>query len=670
MSHELFSGALKRAILKELPVHELFATAQTLTDAGQRDLALTLYREWINFNQDSPILHAIYFNYGIILSEGGDLVGARDALQNANRVAPGFLSAYINLGSVHERLGAIGPALESWFTVVNQLGLVSGENINLKTMALKQSCRVLESINALGKAEEALRMSLDINPNQREVIHHWISMRQRQNKWPIIEPFPGVTRSMLLGAIAPLSLLNYTDDPMFQLATAHFHHKLDVGRPATFYTAADYRDRAVPKDRLRIGYVSSDMRNHAVGFLTSEIFELHDRSKVDVFIYYCGINVPDPTYERIKAAADKWTNITGMNNEAITELVRADQVDILIDLNGYTKDGPFQAFAMRPAPVIVNWLGYPGTLGTPCHHYIIADDYIIPDWAEKYYTEKPMRLPCYQPNDRKRVIAAAIPTRAEVGLPEDGTVFCSFNGTQKITSFTFARWMEILRAVPGSVLWLLKCGENSDAHLMELAAQHGVDPNRLVFADRTGNAAHVARYALADLFLDTMPYGAHTTASDALWMGLPVLTLPGRGFASRVCASLVNAAGVPEFICSTPQDYVQRAIEFGLDKSKLQPYRERLLSTQYTSVLFDTPNLVRSLEGLYAQMWDAFVRDELPQPDLTNMELYRDIGAELDHDAREFSFLPDYEQIYRDNMARLNDYAPIPADSRLWPGKP
>lgn len=631
-----------------------------------RDLAQTLYREWINFNADNPLFHAVCFNAAILFSENGDLIAARDTLRKAIDTVPTFLQAYINLGTAHERLGEVGPALDAWFHVANHLGVVNGDNINLRTMALKQSCRVLEGLNILGKAEETLRASLDVDPSQREIIHHWISMRQRQNKWPVIDPFGAVTRSRMLGAIAPLSLLNYTDDPIFQLATVFFHHKLDVGRPAKFRTQSFFRNRAKPKDKLRIGYVSSDMRNHAVGFLTSEIFELHDRNKVEVYIYYTGINVPDPIYERIKKSADKWTGVTGQSTDAIADQILADEVDIVIDLNGYTKDGPFQTFATRPAPVIVNWLGYPGTLGTPVHHYIIADDYIIPPGSEKFYSEKPMRLPCYQPNDRKRTIASTIPTRADVGLPEDATVYCSFNGTQKITSFTFARWMQILHAVPGSVLWLLKCGENSDAHLMELAKQHGIDPSRLIFADRKGNADHVARYELADLFLDTAPYGAHTTASDALWVGLPVLTVPGRGFASRVCASLVQAAGVPEFICETPEEYVRKAIEFGLDRTQLQPYRDRLRSTRYTSVLFDTPNLVRSLEDLYFQMWDDFVQDKLPQPDLTNMELYRDIGAELDHDAREFAFLPDYEEIYLNKMRELDGYYPIPADSRLW----
>jgi predicted O-linked N-acetylglucosamine transferase (SPINDLY family) len=665
MSYELFSTALAKAIQKELPVPELFSVAQQLTALGQRNLTVTLYREWINANGDSPVIHAVCFNYGIILSDMGDQVAAAEVLKRATVAAPGFMPAFVNLGSTYERMGQTGLALEQWFHVVNQLGAVNSDNLNYKTMALKQSCRVLEGINALGKGEETLRMSLDVDPHQREVIQHWINLRLRQNKWPIMEAMPNLSKSQLLQGIAPLTLLNYTDDPLFQLATAHYHHKLDVGRPTKFYTPQDYP--RVPKSKLRIGYVSSDMRAHAVGFLTSEIFELHDRDKVEIFVYYCGINYVDPTYTRIKEAADHWINVTGQDIKVTAEQIRTDQIDILVDLNGYTKDGLFQLFAMRPAPINVNWLGYPGTLGTPCHDYIIADDYIVPPGSEHYYSEKVARLPCYQPNDRKRVVGTNVPSRTDVGLPENGVVYCSFNGTQKITSFTFARWMKILHAVPDSVLWLLKCGENSDAYLMELASQHGIDPARLVFADRKGNADHIARYVLADLFLDTLPYGAHTTASDALFMGLPVLTLPGRGFASRVCASLVRAAGVPEFVCETSDEYVQRAIEFGLDRSKLEPYRQRLLATRYSSVLFDTPALVRSLEGLYADMWNEFVNDTIPRPKLINMDVYRDIGATLDHDSFEFACLPNYEDLYREKLLEWDRFSALEPDGRLWP---
>lgn len=666
MNYETFAEALKRVVNRQLPAVELMGLVQQFVLAGERALGMTLYREWLQFNKGDPAAYAIHFNYGIMLNDDGDLAGAQAQMVAALDVNPSFRSANVTLGSIYEKGGLVQPALDQWYFTAQTLAEVNNDNIAIKAMALKHIGRVLEPANALVRAEEALRQSLDILPEQRDVAQHWLTMRQRQNKWPIIEPFARMTHDRLMRSFAPLSLANYSDDPLFQLATAYQHCKHDIGRPAKVYPASDYAPRRQPKDKLRIGYVSSDLREHAVGYLTAEIYELHDRSQVEVYVYFSGLHDGGPLYNRVKGSADVWKSISGLPAEVSAEMIRADQIDILIDLNGYTKDGPLQTFAMRPAPVLVNWLGYPGTLGSPHHHYILGDDYIIPPGSEMYYTEKVMRLPCYQPNDRKRTVASSAPTRADVGLPEDAMVYCSFNGTQKITSFVFDRWMEILKAVPNSVLWLLKCGETSDQRLQLLAQQRGVDPNRLIFAERAANAEHVARYVLADLFLDTLPYGAHTTASDALWMGLPVLTLPGRGFASRVCASLVNAAGVPEFICSSPEHYVQRAVEIGLNRAQLAPAREKLIATRFTSVLFDTPALVRTLESLYRDMWSDFVNGTLPRPDLTNLDVYHEIGASLDHDKTEFACLPNYLELYQEKLADWDAYWPLPKDCRLW----
>jgi predicted O-linked N-acetylglucosamine transferase (SPINDLY family) len=302
---------------------------------------------------------------------------------------------------------------------------------------------------------------------------------------------------------------------------------------------------------LRVGYLSSDMREHAVGYLAAELFELHDRARVEVFAYYCGQEREDSMKARYRAAAHHWTDISALNDRDAAAIMVRDGIDILVDVNGYTKDGRPKLFAYRPAPCIVNWLGFPGTMGSPHHHYIIADDFIIPEGDEKFYSEKVMRIPCYQPNDRRREVSDVTLSRAEAGLPEKGFVFCAFNGPHKITPGVFAIWMDILRAVPASVLWVLCAEESTQDRLRHHALAEGIDPQRLVFAGRMPNALHLARYRLADLFLDTAPYGAHTTASDALWMGVPVLTCPGLSFAARVCGSLVRAAGVPELICTS-----------------------------------------------------------------------------------------------------------------------
>ncbi|NJL72548.1 MAG: hypothetical protein HC888_13765 [Candidatus Competibacteraceae bacterium] len=260
-----------------------------------------------------------------------------------------------------------------------------------------------------------------------------------------------------------------------------------------------------------------------------------------------------------------------------------------MDLNGHTMGSRQRVLAMRPAPVQVNWLGFPGSAGSPFHHYIIADDFIIPPDHEHYYSERVLRLPCYQANQRHRAVTTQAPSRSEAGLPEDGIVYCSFNSIHKATLFTWRRWLEILGRVPGSVLWLLATTDEAKTNVRSLAAENGIDPARLIFADRVANPVHMARLGLADLFLDSTPYGAHTTGSDALWAGVPVLTLSGRSFASRVCGSLVRSAGIPDLICTSPRDYVERAVELGRNRARCTEYRQILLACRDRSVLFDTP---------------------------------------------------------------------------------
>jgi predicted O-linked N-acetylglucosamine transferase (SPINDLY family) len=356
-----------------------------------------------------------------------------------------------------------------------------------------------------------------------------------------------------------------------------------------------------------------------------------------------------------------------MSDDAAAERIGADGIDILVDVNGHTRDGRSNLFARRPAPILVNWLGYPGTMGTPFHHYVIADDFIIPPGSEHYYTEKVVRLPCYQPNDRKRGVAPTRPTRAEFGLPEGAFVFCSFNGVQKLTRFTYDRWLEILRATPGSVLWLLDPGAETVQRLGDYAEQHGIDRARLIIAPKLANPFHLARYPLADLFLDSFPYGAHTTASDALWMGVPLLTMSGRSFAARVCGSLVRAAGLPELVCDTPHAFVQRAIELAEAPATVAALKAKLELNRATCDLFNMDKLARSLEALYAGMCADYLRGELPIPDLTNLDVYLKAAVEFDHDSQEMlGAAPDFDEVYRTKLAARNQARPLRPDDRLW----
>ena len=415
-----------------------------------------------------------------------------------------------------------------------------------------------------------------------------------------------------------------------------------------------------------MGYISSDLRDHAIGYLMAELFELHDRHNVEVFADHCGPKSNSALTNRIKAAVEHWTDITPLSDDAAAAQIALDGIDILVDVNGHTRDARTGVFARRPAPVQVNWLGYPGSMGTPYHHYLIADDWIIPPQSEIYYSEKVVRLACYQPNDRKRVIATEQPTRAAAGLPENAFVFCCFNGTHKISRFTFDRWMEILRNTGDSVLWLLDASEQTKKRLREMAEQRGVSQSRLIFAPKMQNSHHLARYPLADLFLDSVPYGAHTTASDALWMGVPVLTLSGRSFASRVCGSLVRSAGLTDLVYTNSEEYVARAIALAKNPAQIETYKKMLRANRDRCPLFDTNMLVGRLETLYQAMCTEHSAGMTPQPDLTNLDAYFEAGIAHDHDGEEALKIVDYHGTYQTRLKRLHLARPLHADCRLW----
>lgn len=648
---------------------QLFGAAEAAEARGDLIGAVTLYREWIARNPSAPLLHAAYFNYGVSLSKSGDRYGAMNALRAALGLKPDFLPAHINLGRLLEDDGQAGAAVTQWLTLVAQTAMIEGNSVKHKLVALQQTGRVLEQFQQDEPAEDALRQSLDIDKGQPEVIQHWIALRQRQCKWPAIAASEHVDLKTLYSSISPLSLACSSDDPMFQLARAWKYSRELTGTPKLpMCSAAAVRERGAVRQRLRIGYVSSDLREHAVGFGMTDVLECHDRGAFEIFAYYCGINRTDATQQRAQKAVDHWLDINGMPDELAARRMHEDGIDILVDLNGYTKDARSRIFSYRPAPVVVNWFGFPGTMGSSHHNYIIADDVIIPEGDEIFYSEAVRRLPCYQPNDRKRVVAE-VPSRAAMGLPEDAFVYCCFNGCQKLTPETLGSWIEILRQVPDGVLWLLSGGAATDERIRRIVALSGIDPQRLVFAEKLPNPQHLARYRLADLFLDNFPYGAHTTASDAMWMGVPVLTFPGKTFASRVCSSLVNAAGLGDIVCDGREGYVARAISLGLDRSRVATLKERLLAGRATSVLFDTPLLVRSLEDLYRGIWAEAEAGRVPKPDLQSLGTYFDIGLDL-HITGDIPV--SRAELCQRYVARLKEWSAstrITADGRLWPGE-
>lgn len=671
MPDTVFLDAIQKITAGPLPLRDLIEAATTLNVSRRTDLARQLYRLWIRLHPTDPQAHVAQFNCAVLDSDAGDLPAAAELLKAAIAASPDFFPAYINLGGVLERGGAPHEGIEVWKAMLGRVEAVTGAAVEMKTTALKQIGRVFSDHHTPAMSELALRESLELVPEQRDVIEQYVALRMGQCEWPVMATTERVSRKTLMMGISPLSASAYADDPIFHLGTAVRFVEQAVPDPE----ASPFDRRDAPMDltgrRMRIGYVSSDLRDHAIGYLMAELFEVHDRSQVEVFAYYCGRPDEGALNARIKAAVEHWTDIRDMSDAAAAERIAADGIDILVDVNGHTRDGRSNLFALRPAPILVNWLGYPGTVGTPYHHYVIADDYIIPEAFEHYYTEKVLRLPCYQPNDRKRVVAPHRPSRAEVGLPEDAFVFCSFNGVQKLTRHVYDRWLEIMRAVPNSVLWLLDPGADTGQRLADYAEQRGVERQRIVIAPKIANPMHLARYPLADLFLDSFPYGAHTTASDALWMGVPILTMSGRSFASRVCGSLVRAAGLPELICETPQAFVQRAVELANTPGAVAALKAKLEQNRDTCVLFDMNRLATCLEGLYAGMCADYLQGDLPTPDLANLGVYLRAAAEYDHDAQEMLALaPDYDAFYRGKLAARDRARPLQPDTRLWKPEP
>ncbi|WP_349437876.1 glycosyl transferase [Pararhizobium sp. A13] len=662
-----FAGLLERARNQHLPLTELFQSAESLNAAGQKAQAAELYKAWIAFNDANPLLQFAYFNYSVTLRQMGDVAGSIHALRACLKLDPRFGQAHINLGRALEDCGLTSQAVQQWRGFAEATAEVTAGTLGHRLMILQHIGRVLENAGLLEEAEVALWQAIELRPDKTEAGQHWTSLRQRQCKWPALVASEHVSTQQLLDAMSPLTLACHADDPLFQLAKAYRYNKSLIGRPdlGGFPRKAPQRKSGTGQ-RLRVGYVSSDLRDHAVGFALREVLELHDKSSVEIFVYYCGEpRTNDATQERIKNAVDCWRDIATLGDIEAATQIAADDIDILVDVNGYTKHARTKIFAYRPAPVIVNFCGYPGSMGSPFHQYMIADEHIVPPENEIYYSEKVLRIPCNQPLDRKRLIAAR-PSRAEAGLPDDAFVYACFNGMQKITASCFARWMSILSATPGSVLWLLVGDESVNQRLRQAAEQSGVAPERLIFAPKAANPNHLARIGLADLFLDTFPYGAHSTAADAITMGLPVLTIPGKSFASRFCGSIIAAAGVPELACASPEEYVQRAIAFAGNRKSLAAISESLQRQRETSVLRDIPATVRRLEQLFWQMQGECERGETPVPDLQNLDVYYEIGAEIVKGNVEFEDDHTYRQRYIEKLARWHDYAPLPRDCRLW----
>lgn len=592
-----FESAVLAAWQGQMPLLALFDTAGKLAEAGRLPLAAVLYQTWLKRNRTTHD-HLACFNQGVILFSLGDYAGAVESYSRALQLSSGFLQPRFNLGLTYERLGQHDAAVAQWLQVERLANPSDPEQRPLLLMAWNNLGRHFEDRGRLVEALAFLDKSLVLEPQQQDVIHHWVFLRAKQCMWPVYEERPGVEEAQLKRHTSALAMISLSEDPVDQLAAAQRYVqekvRTDVPRLAP--------ERPYGHRRLRIGYCSSDLCMHPVAMLTVELFELHDKDRFELYAFDWSREDGSPMRQRVINAMDHFERIHHLSDEEAAQRIRQCEIDVLIDLQGQTLGARPNMLAYRPAPVQITYLGLPATTGLPFIDYVIADRFLIPEDAQAYYTEKALYLPdVYQVSDRQRTHSPA-PTRQSCGLPESAFVYCCFNNNYKITPTVFAVWMNILRRTPGSVLWLLADNPAAQVNLREQAFLSGVDPERLVFAARTQPADYLARYLVADLFLDTYPFNAGTTANDALWMGLPVLTRCGKTFASRMAGALLTAAGQPEFITETPQAYEDKAVALFQDKQTLVAAREHLLRQKTEGVLFDTPRLVGQLEGVLEQL--------------------------------------------------------------------
>jgi protein O-GlcNAc transferase len=410
--------------------------------------------------------------------------------------------------------------------------------------------------------------------------------------------------------IAPLTFLLYSNDPERQLQCASNH----VRRTIQMAPSLPCNRARKPHQPIRVAYVSPDFREHPGAHLMAGLFELHDRARFEIIGVSLGPDDGSEIRARVVRSFDQFYEVRFKSDHEIAKLLCDLQVDIAIDRNGHTNGARPAIFAFRPAPIQVAYLGYPGTTGAEFIDYMIADEVVLPLDQQRFYSEKIVYLPdSYLVNDSKRLISPHVPGRREVGLPETGFVFCCFNRSNKITAPIFNIWMQLLAVVEGSVLWLYHSNEAATANLRREAANRGIDPTRLVFAERIPVKDHLARHRLADLFLDTLPYNAHTTASDALWAGLPVLTCLGTTFVGRVAASLLNAAWLPELVTNNLEEYEALAVKLATKPSLMQSIRRKLEANRLTCPLFDTDRFRRHIEAAYMTMWELWLRGEEPR---------------------------------------------------------
>lgn len=618
--------ALYESVLKKQPRHfdALHMLGVIAYQSRNLDRAAILISKAIAIDPDVPTAHN---NYGNVLQDLRRLDAALVSYNKAIALDPGYAEAHNNRGDCLQALGRWDAALASYDRAIalaprNAAALYNrgnalkamgrfDESIMSYDLALAVVANDPDTLQNRGHAFAELKrydlavQSYDLALAQKPDIAYLsgtrLNLKMHMCDWSGFAQALSAIQADVLASkkvCPPFPFLALTADPSLQRQAASVWMQDKYVRQFAARTTFK-RGR---HERLRIGYFSADLWNHPVAQLIAGVFEEHDRARFEIYAFSSGPNTQDSMRVRMEQAVEHFIDVQARSDADVIALARKSEIDIAVDLSGLTKGCRPGLFATGVAPVQINYLGYPGTMGADYFDYIMADRTLIPQQSQQFYSEKVIYLPnSYQANDRKRKISDKKFTRQAFGLPESEVVFCCFNNNYKILPETFDRWMNMLQAVPLSVLWLLESSPATVAHLRGQAQLCGIEPDRLVFARHMPLDEHLARHALADLFLDTLPYNAHTTASDALWAGLPVLTCMGASFASRVAASLLHAIGLPELVTEHPDDFEKRAIELARHPESLRVLRKQLNENRLKTPLFNTVLITHHIEDAYEQ---------------------------------------------------------------------
>lgn len=644
-AHDKAVACFSEAIRKKpdyAPAHNNLGNAWA--ELGEIQKGLESYKAALSFQPENA---GTWINLGKLHVEEQQFKKAVSAFQKAISINPGFSEAYNNLGNVFlemKRLKESGACFEKaislkkdYYDAHNNLGVVLQESGNVKKAiemfrkAAELSPDAIEPLHNMANAykdihdlENAIfffEKVLEKKPDYARALSSFVHQLQHACAWKRWEELSPKLDRITLGSLGnekewietPFISITRKMDPEFNFLVARHRSRAMASQVKSIEVTFSHEKR-MQNSKIRVGYISHDFCDHPVAHLIAGLFSRHNRNHFEVFAYSDGPDDKSPFREKIRTSCDMFVNIREMDHEAVARQIYNDRVDILIDLMGHTRNNRLCVFSLRPAPVQITFLGFPGTTGADYMDYLVSDHVVTPDGAEKYYSEKLILLPhSYQVNDRQQVMEDKIPARKEWGIPEDGFLFTSFNQLYKLDQNLFSVWMRILKQVDKSILWLFKTNDLAEKNLKSYAADQGVDPERIFFSTRCSKDKHLNRLTLCDLFLDTWLVNGHTTTSDALFAGVPVITMKGGHFASRVSESLLKAVGLSELAVDTSEEYEQLAVHLARHPESLVKIRQRLAKNRITEPLFDTEKFAGNLEkGLFAA-WKRFLDGKKPQ---------------------------------------------------------